>query len=209
MQLSLGQIRAVLAADPRDRRRLLAEHRARLAADLTRAQRAIHWLNRIIDEEEPIMTTASPAVLDRATHRQLAADLFNHVWTLLEMRERTPEQDDEMIHAAHASRYHWGEVGEAVHRARGEWQCSRVYAVLGRGEPALFHAARSLALCEQHRIGDFDLAFAYEAMARAHRVARNDEEAAQFVALASAAGERIAEDDDRELFLSDLATVAR
>ena len=64
--------------------------------------------------------------------KQLAKDLFNHVWTLLEKERRTTAEDDEMIHAAHASRYHWGKVGEPVNLARGEWQCSRVYAVLGR-----------------------------------------------------------------------------
>ena len=42
-----------------------------------------------------------------------------------------------MLHAAHASRFHWGEVGEPVNFARGEWQISRVYAVLGRPEPAI------------------------------------------------------------------------
>ena len=43
--------------------------------------------------------------------RQLAVDLFNHAWTLIELPERTPEQDDELIHAAHASRHHWAAVG--------------------------------------------------------------------------------------------------
>src|SRR5205085_2370588 len=103
--------------------------------------------------------------------RRLAASLFNHVWTLLERDSRTEEEDDEMIHAAHASRHHWGAVGAPVNLARGEWQCSRVYAVLGRGEPALWHARRCLELCDRHSIGDFDLAFAYEALARAHAVA--------------------------------------
>ena len=47
-----------------------------------------------------------------------------------------------MIHAAHASRYHWSQVGEPVNVAHGEWQCSHVYAALGRAEPALHHARR-------------------------------------------------------------------
>src|SRR5438067_11801420 len=109
--------------------------------------------------------------MDRGEERELAASLFNDVWTLLETESRTPEQDDELIHTAHASRYHWGVVGETTNFARGEWQCSRVYAVLRRAEPALWHARRCLELCERHGIGDFDLAFAYEALARAHAVA--------------------------------------
>ena len=80
--------------------------------------------------------------LDQATRRALAVGLFNYTWTLLENPNRSREQDDEMIHAAHASRYHWGEVGEAVNLARGEWLCSRVYSILGRAEPALWHARR-------------------------------------------------------------------
>ena len=68
--------------------------------------------------------------------RRLAAGLFNRVWELLEKADRTADDDDEMVNAAHASRYHWGETGEPVHRARGDWQCSRVYAVLGRPEPS-------------------------------------------------------------------------
>jgi hypothetical protein len=73
-------------------------------------------------------------------HRRLAVELFNHVWTLLELASRTPEQDDELVHAAHASRWHWSKAGTTVNLARGEWQISRVYAVLGRAEPALWHA---------------------------------------------------------------------
>ncbi|MBM2618375.1 hypothetical protein JIG36_22700 [Actinoplanes sp. LDG1-06] len=137
--------------------------------------------------------------------RQLAVDLFNGVWGLLERDDRTVEDDDRMIHMAHASRYHWGEVGEAVNRSRGEWQCSRVYAVLGRGEPALHHALRGLAICREHDIADWDLAFAFEALARAYGVrgetdkARENKERALAVA--------IADDEDRELLLKDLATV--
>lgn len=207
LNLPLPEVRALLAADPPERRRRLAAHRSRLLAALARTQRQIHWLNRAIDHEEPIMTTPLPATTDAATHRQLAVDLFNHVWTLLEAPDRTPMQDDEMIHAAHASRYHWGMVGEPVNLARGEWQCSRVYAVLGRAEPALWHARRCLALCEEHGIGDFDIAFAWEAIARASRVAGDGTGAAEALACARELAPAIGDAEDRELLESDLATI--
>ena len=51
----------------------------------------------------------------------------------LELPGRTAEQDDEMIHAAHASRaINWGQVGTKANLARGEWQVSRVYTALDR-----------------------------------------------------------------------------
>ena len=207
LNLGLPEIGAILGADPPERTRRLAVHRSRLLAALARTQRQIHWLNRAIDHEEPIMTTTLPGTTDAATHRQLAVDLFNHVWTLLETAERSPMQDDELLHAAHASRYHWGVVGEPANLARGEWQCSRVYAVLGRGEPALWHARRCLALCEEHGIGDWDIAFAWEAVARALKVAGDHDGAQEAVARARALTAEIAEDEDRELVLSDLSTI--
>lgn len=145
--------------------------------------------------------------MDRSEERQLAVDLFNHVWTLLGLEQRTREQDDELIHAAHASRHHWAAVGEPANLARGEWQCSRVYAVLGRGEPAVHHARRCLGLCEEHGIGDWDLAFAYEALARAHRVAGDETEAERHKARAREAGDAIADPEDREIFERDYATL--
>ena len=208
MELPLPEVRAILGADAVERRRLLAAHRSRLTAVLARTQRQVHWLNQAIDHEEPLMTAPS-APVDVADRRQLAVDLFNHVWTLLERSDRAPLEDDELLHAAHASRYHWGEVGEPVNLVRGEWQCSRVYAVLGRSEPALWHAHRCLALCEEHGIGDFDLAFAHEAIARALRVAGDHAGADASVARAREAAAAIAEEEDRELLMSDLATVER
>jgi hypothetical protein len=141
--------------------------------------------------------------------RRLAVDCFNHAWTLLALPARTPEQDDELIHCAHASRHHWGEVGTAANRGRGEWQCSRVYAVLGRPEPALHHARRCLELVESHpdEMDDWDLPFAYEALARAAAVAGDRSAAEEWLQRARTAGEGIADAEDRELLASDLATI--
>ena len=51
------------------------------------------------------------------THRSLASSLFNHTWTLLDKKNRTPEDDIEMMHCAHASRYHWSIVGTPLNFA--------------------------------------------------------------------------------------------
>jgi len=149
--------------------------------------------------------------LDGEAHRRLGAELFNHTWTLLELPERSPAQVDEMIHSAHASRYHWGaagDAGEAVNLARGEWQCSRVYAILGRAEPALWHARRCVEINEAIGIADWDIASACEAMARAHVVAGDLPAARDWAARARAACDVIADPADREVIEGDLATLA-
>ena len=97
--------------------------------------------------------------LDPDTERSLAGALYNYVWELMELSTRDTDEDDRMLHAAHTSRHHWGIVGEARHRARGEWLCSRVYVLLGRGEPALHHAQRCLEICTAHpdQLDDWDV----------------------------------------------------
>jgi DNA-binding transcriptional MerR regulator len=211
LEVPLETIRDLLATDdPATQRRLLRDHRARIEARTFRLQRVLHILGQLSSEDPTAMTTApAPTEIDPTTRRKLAADLFNHTWTLLEKPDRTSEQDDEMIHSAHASRFHWGEVdgAEPVTLARGEWQCSRVYAVLGRAEPALWHARRCLAINEAIGNADWDIASAYEAMARANLTAGDLDETARWKAKATEALDGIADADDREVIEGDLATL--
>jgi DNA-binding transcriptional MerR regulator len=199
VDVPLEQVRACLA-DESVVPQVLATHRRRLQARLDRVRGEIHRTDHLLEEGTP-MTETTP------DERQIAIDLFNGVWRLLETEERTVEDDDRMVHMAHASRYHWGQVGTPANRSRGEWQVSRVYAVLGRSEPALHHARRGLEICQEHGIADWDLAFAYESLARAHAVAGDKEQARSWTETALAAAEDIAEAEDRELLLSDLESI--
>ncbi|MSW41395.1 MAG: hypothetical protein F2842_04230 [Actinobacteria bacterium] len=150
---------------------------------------------------------AAPDSLDPVEERRVAVDLFNHVWRLLEIEVRTPAQDDDLIHAAHASRWHWGRVGGPEQWAIGEWQCSRVYSVLGRGDQALHHAQRCLDLCDENGVESFVPASAHEALARAHAV-RGDLDAALVERnRAYALAVELDDDDDRAVIEADLATL--
>ncbi len=140
-------------------------------------------------------------------HKLMAVNLFNLTWQLHDKKDRTPAEDEKMVHTAHASRFHWGEVGKPENLERGEWQISRVYAVLNRPVQALHHAQLCRDICTEHGIGDWDIAFAYEGMARAHAVAGNESERDKFLGLAREAGAKIKEKDDRDLFESEVKTV--
>jgi DNA-binding transcriptional MerR regulator len=186
---------------------VLAAQRRRLEARLTRVQRDLHKLDHLISEGWATTMATKPEAMDPDDERRLAGALFNATWTLLEKENRTRDEDDAMLHMAHASCHHWRQVGSAEHFARGEWQCSRVYAALRRAEPCLHHAQRVLDICEENGLGDFDLAFAYEALARGNAIAGDAEQARDYTEQAIATAEDIKEDDDRELLLTDLETI--
>jgi len=207
LDLPLDQVRRYLT-DHSTLSAALDMHRRRLEARLARTQRQLHDLAHVqatgLESSMPETDTA----LTTDDDRRIGIALFNATWTLMEKESRTRDEDDAMVHMAHASRHHWGASGtDAAHLARGEWQCSRVYAVLGRPEPCLHHARRVLDLCQQNGIRDFDLAFAYEALARGHALAGDAEQARSCTEQALAAAEDIAEEDDRELLLGDLETI--
>ncbi|MEU9132908.1 helix-turn-helix domain-containing protein [Kitasatospora sp. NPDC048540] len=209
VDLPLEQVGECLAAggEPELVQRVLAGHRRRLQARLDRLRGAVHRTDHLIEEGIGTVMGEEAQAVAAGDERQLAVDLFNGVWRLLEQEDRSAADDDRMVHMAHASRYHWGQVGAPVNLGRGEWQCSRVYAVLGRAEPALHHARRALELCREHGIGDWDLAFAYEALARAAAVAGEPEQARAWTEQALSAAEEIAGPEDRELVLADLESI--
>ena len=135
--------------------------------------------------------------------RRLGVELFNATWELIGSRD----DDELMVHTAHASNYHWAMAPERKpeNDARGAWLLARVYTLVGRREPALYYAEACFGSCERHALADWDLAFAYEALARASRLAGDDEAARSYLELARSV--EIAEDEDRELLESDLATI--
>ena len=214
LELPLEEVRRLLglAGDPDAFRDALGHHRRRIDARLTRLRGILHNLDHAMNDDDWTAMTATsiPAAApadDREQHLHLAKALFNDVWKLMEKEGRSPLEDARMIHEAHASAYHWLEVGKPENFARSHWQCSRVYCVLGRGEPALYHARLVLEICRDNGIGDWDLGFAYEALARAYSVAGDRDEARRWLEQARQAAAEVAEDDDRELLLADLETI--
>jgi len=209
LEFPLDEIASLLDADdPARVRQMLLDHQRRTALRSAQLKGVLQRLQPLLDGKESIMGTQAQA-LDAEMHKRLGIDLFNKTWTFLDMENRTRDEDDEMLHCAHASAFHWFHVGTQANRARSEWQVSRVNAVLGRPEAALAHAERCLDLVEgaPDQMEEFDLPAAYEALARAHLVAGNTAEAKRFHELGLAATGRIEDEEDRQIIEKDFATI--
>jgi len=129
-------------------------------------------------------------------HLKFAKQINGRVWTLMGQVQRTPDENDEMLHAAFASLYHWRFAGTVVNQQRGEWLLARAYTILGESDPALKHAQRCLDLTDTHRdqMQDFDIAFA---------LGGKMDEAKQFYVRARVAGDQIADAEDKKVFDDD------
>ena len=149
------------------------------------------------------MTEKEKHIEDEA-HRKFAVMCFNQIWSLLEKENRTKKEDQEMIHLAHASFYHWMQVGKPINEQRGEWMLARVYTVLKDKGHALKHAKKCLKLTEEHRFRGFDLAYSNESMARASALNNDSKNYEKYYAAATSTGELIEIKEDRDMFFQDL-----
>lgn len=132
-------------------------------------------------------------------HRRFAMQCNNRAWALSVMA-RTPEQDAEMLSAAHASAWHWGQIGTELQRMRAAMLLAEVHALLG-------HGATALALAGPMRdyfVGaagtpDWELAFAHGIHAHAAARAGDARSHAGSHAAAQAALAVISDPEDRAI----------
>src|SRR5689334_12409955 len=118
--------------------------------------------------------------MDAEQHRHEGIEANNSTWELVDLASRSADQTEEMLRRAYAAAYHWDRAAgrEPANASRADWLLAKVNLLAGRPETSLWHAERSMAVCTEHGIGDFDLAYAHEATARALKALGRDDEAA-------------------------------
>jgi hypothetical protein len=145
-------------------------------------------------------------VADELTHRGIAARNFNYSWELLK-RDRTDDEDLELLEVAFASRHHWRAEGNAAEQiAVADWMVSRCFAELGDGPLAVRFAAAALA-AEPDGAPVWMRASFQEGLARAH--AANGDKRGRDEAVVRAAVILVDEpsEKNRELIEEQLASV--
>lgn len=136
-------------------------------------------------------------------NRKLAKDTNQKAWKLLEQGDLNQYQKEELLSNAHVSLYYWKKIGKPENVARGQWLISRVYCVLNIPELAILYAHSTYNTCTENYIEDFDLAYAYEALARAYSVEGNCEKVVLYKKQAIEASQRIKSEQDKTLFMKD------
>lgn len=142
---------------------------------------------------------------DEHTHRDLAVAAFNASWELLE-RERTEEEDLELLEVALASRHHWRREGAPQQLAIADWMVSRCCCELGAGALALRFARAAIAEAPEDAPA-WLTASLLEGLARSHAASGDQAARDEAVARATAALALEGDDEDRALIESQLATV--
>lgn len=135
-------------------------------------------------------------------HRWFAIEFNNLAWELVEKPDRSAEETERLIHAAHASCFHWLHVGTAINQQRGECLLATAYAAAGHAEAALRHANRCAEINATGPDGQnaFDRATAHGCLANALALSGRRSEAEASYAQAIAAAATFDHPDERPIF---------
>jgi hypothetical protein len=93
--------------------------------------------------------------------RRLASQANNRAWSLSEAASRTAQQDEEMLHAAHAAMYFWNIVGNDNNHAHASQLLAHVYALLRQPGPASHYQAQSQPVFFAQGAADWEVALAH------------------------------------------------
>lgn len=137
-----------------------------------------------------------------AAHKWFAIELNNISWELLEKTDRTPEEDEDLIHGAHASCFHWKKTGNLVNHSRALCLVANAHSAIGQGTVGLHFADRCVAMIEADReqFSDWDLPFAVDGQARALAAVGETVSAEEKRQAARQLGDAIAGEEDKKVF---------
>lgn len=154
----------------------------------------------VVQPAETIMTT--PDFDLKQAHRWFAVEFNNQAWDLVEAKHRTAQQAQDMIHLAHAARYHWQHAGTEINTLRGDILVATAYATAKQGENCLSYAQ----LAAQNVVSipaatAFDRACIQGCLALGRVIAKQAVEASQSITEFEHAMSEIDEAAERELLL--------
>jgi hypothetical protein len=144
-------------------------------------------------------------------HQHFSASCFNAGWDLIDKKDRTPQDTENMLLLSYASLWHWKQRTDCtpVNLSIAYWQASRVNSLAGQGSIAKLFGERCLDISVKNKLAPFYLGYAYEALAFAEIVNRRSDQARGHLAVAKGELAKVTDKDEKDLLGADLAKLDR
>ncbi len=139
-----------------------------------------------------------------AAHKYFSAHCFNVAWDLIDRKDRSPEDTEQMIQLCQASLWHWSQREDNTDQTRsvGYWQASRVYVLAGQLGSARRYGKLSLEAAEE--CAPFFKGYAYEALARAEMLAGDRPRMKEYLSLARQQAAAVKDVESKQMLETDL-----
>lgn len=141
--------------------------------------------------------------------KRLAAQANNRAWALAESTSRSPEEDEEMLQAAHAAMYFWKIVGNASNRAHAAQLLAHAYGLLKLPNPARHYLKQSQPFFLEQESAPWERAFAHAVAANVAAAAGEFEPHARHYREAERLVAALADPEDRAILGATMRVIAR
>jgi hypothetical protein len=141
--------------------------------------------------------------------RRLGSGANNRGWALAEKSSRTPDEDAEMLHAAHASRYLWSKIGTERNFALADLLLGQVHALLGHAKTATEYSNRAFAYFTSHASEPWELAFVHAVRANAACASSDASLHRDSYAKALEIADTLTDPEDRKVFDATLSVIPK
>lgn len=145
--------------------------------------------------------------LQDVDNRKVAVESYNRCWDLLDRDDRSQDEDFDLLTSAFVSRYHRSLAGGPEQWTVSNWMVSRAAADIGEGSLSLAFARRANDAVREFDAPDWLVASAAEGMARAYAALGSEQDRDEWFNKAEGLVAALADEEDRELIASQLASV--
>jgi hypothetical protein len=145
----------------------------------------------------------------QAANKYFSTECFNRAWDYIDKPRRSISDGDKMLQLSMASLWHWTQREDCTptNLSVGYWQVSRAYALLRQPDQTRHYGQLCLDVSQQESVEPFYRGYAYEALARAERVADNEDEMEKYLIQAHQVATSITDPEGKKQLLKDLATI--
>ncbi|KPJ61580.1 MAG: hypothetical protein AMJ46_00275 [Latescibacteria bacterium DG_63] len=142
-------------------------------------------------------------------HRHLSTDCFNKCWALMEKKNRTPENEEDMILLTHTSLWHWKQRDDCqpLNLSIAYWQLGRAYCLAKNTAMAKYYGQKCVEISTEKSMPPFYVGYGYEVLAHASALEGNAREAEEYLRLANMELEKITIEKNKKLLKADLKKV--
>lgn len=142
-------------------------------------------------------------------HKHFSTDCFNKCWKLIEKKNRTPEDEEDMVLLTHASLWHWTQRDDyqPMNLSVAYWQLGRVYCQTKNTPMARHYGQKCVEISIENNMPPFYVGYGYEVLAHASALEANAGEAREYLRLAGEQIEKITVDKNKKLLQADLEKV--
>ena len=149
----------------------------------------------------------TPAFDLTTAHNFFSAENFNKTWEFIDKKDRSQEDDLNMVHTAMASLWHWTQREDATveNLSVGYWQGSRVLCLIDQADLARTYGRMSLKHAES--LAPFFKGYACETLARAEMLASNRVIMLEYLNKARELAQLVTDEEDKQLLLKDLESI--